>query len=41
VVVVEWADRVAELMPTNTIHVRLQPVGETARHIMIEHAPEK
>jgi tRNA threonylcarbamoyladenosine biosynthesis protein TsaE len=41
VVVVEWADRVAELMPAGTIHVRLEPVGETARQITIEHPPEK
>jgi tRNA threonylcarbamoyladenosine biosynthesis protein TsaE len=41
VVVVEWADRVAELMPMDTIHVRLQPVGETTRHITVEHPPGK
>jgi tRNA threonylcarbamoyladenosine biosynthesis protein TsaE len=41
VVVVEWADRVAELMPVHTIHVRLEPVGETTRRITIEHPPEK
>jgi tRNA threonylcarbamoyladenosine biosynthesis protein TsaE len=38
VVVVEWADRVAELMPAGTIHVRLEPVGEAARRITIEKA---
>jgi tRNA threonylcarbamoyladenosine biosynthesis protein TsaE len=35
VVVVEWAPRVAELMPANTIHVRINPGGETTRHLSI------
>jgi tRNA A37 threonylcarbamoyladenosine biosynthesis protein TsaE len=36
VVVVEWADRVAELMPAGTIHVRIDHVGETARRVTVE-----
>ena len=36
VVVVEWAQRVAELMPAETIHVYLAPVGENVREIRIE-----
>jgi tRNA threonylcarbamoyladenosine biosynthesis protein TsaE len=36
VVVVEWADRVAELMPAGTIHVRIEHAGETARRITVE-----
>jgi tRNA threonylcarbamoyladenosine biosynthesis protein TsaE len=36
VVVVEWADRVRELLPAGTIHVRLEPIGEEARRITIE-----
>ena len=36
VVVVEWADRVRELLPPGTIHVRIEPIGEAARRITIE-----
>jgi tRNA threonylcarbamoyladenosine biosynthesis protein TsaE len=36
VVVVEWAARVAALMPPDTIQVHLTPVGETLREIRIE-----
>jgi tRNA threonylcarbamoyladenosine biosynthesis protein TsaE len=36
VVVVEWADRVAELMPPDTIHVRIEHAGETARRITVD-----
>lgn len=36
VVVVEWADRVADLMPAGTIHVRIEHIGETARRITVE-----
>ena len=38
VVVVEWADRVSELLPAATIHVRIEHAGETARRITIERA---
>src|SRR5260370_551930 len=41
VVVVEWGEGVGERMGAGTIHVRLEPVGETARRITIEDAPEK
>ena len=36
VVVVEWAERVRELLPARCIAVRITPVGETARTIEIE-----
>ena len=36
VVVVEWADRVLELLPPGTIHVRIEHAGETSRRITIE-----
>ena len=36
VVVVEWADRVAELMPADAIHVRIEHAGETKRRITVE-----
>ena len=36
VVVVEWAQRVAALMPAETIHVYLTPVGENVREIRIQ-----
>lgn len=36
VVVVEWADRVRELLPPDrTIHVRITPVGEGQRQIVV------
>jgi tRNA threonylcarbamoyladenosine biosynthesis protein TsaE len=35
VVVVEWADRVPELLPAGTIHVRIEHAGKTRRRIMI------
>lgn len=35
VVVVEWAERVAELLPPGVIGVRIQAVGEGQRHIEI------
>jgi tRNA threonylcarbamoyladenosine biosynthesis protein TsaE len=38
-VVVEWADRVRELLPPDTIRVRLEPTGETARRITIDFPP--
>jgi tRNA threonylcarbamoyladenosine biosynthesis protein TsaE len=33
VVVVEWADRVAELLPPDCLHVFIEPVGEGRRQI--------
>jgi tRNA threonylcarbamoyladenosine biosynthesis protein TsaE len=38
VVVVEWAQRVADLMPADAIHVHLTPLGENEREIRIERA---
>jgi tRNA threonylcarbamoyladenosine biosynthesis protein TsaE len=35
-VVVEWADRVRELLPPGTIHVRIEPIAENARRITLE-----
>jgi tRNA threonylcarbamoyladenosine biosynthesis protein TsaE len=35
VVVVEWADRVTELLPANTIHVRIEHAGKTRRRITV------
>ena len=41
VVVVEWASRVAELLPARTTHVRIVPESPTARRITIEQpAPQ-
>jgi tRNA threonylcarbamoyladenosine biosynthesis protein TsaE len=39
VVVVEWPQRVADLLPPATIHVRLTPTGPAARRIDIEPPP--
>lgn len=36
VVVVEWADRITELLPLGTLHVRIEPLDETTRRISIE-----
>jgi tRNA threonylcarbamoyladenosine biosynthesis protein TsaE len=36
VVVVEWADRVTDLLPPDTIHVRIEPTDPTTRRITIE-----
>ena len=36
VVVVEWASRVAELLPAETIWVEIEATGETSRRIRIE-----
>jgi tRNA threonylcarbamoyladenosine biosynthesis protein TsaE len=36
VVVVEWADRVRELLPPGTIHVHIEPIAEESRRITIE-----
>jgi len=38
VVVVEWASRVASLLPAGAIEVRIEPVGEMSRRIEIEHS---
>lgn len=35
IVVVEWADRIPHLLPEKTIHVRIEPTGETSRNIQI------
>jgi tRNA threonylcarbamoyladenosine biosynthesis protein TsaE len=35
VVVIEWAARVRELLPPNRIEVRIEPVGENSRRIVI------
>ena len=35
VVVVEWADRVAALLPPGTVHIYLEPTGEMTRRITI------
>lgn len=40
VVVVEWAQRVRELLPARCISVRIQPTGQTERHIEIEMPPD-
>jgi len=39
VVVVEWPQRVADLLPPTTIHVRLTPTGPAARRIDIDPPP--
>ena len=36
VVVVEWADRVTDLLPGDTIHVRIEATDETSRRITID-----
>src|SRR5687768_17040825 len=36
VVVVEWAERVSELLPTDRTDVRIEPFGENRRRIEIE-----
>jgi tRNA threonylcarbamoyladenosine biosynthesis protein TsaE len=38
VVVVEWADRVGELLPPDSLHVRIEPVGEGRRRIEVARA---
>jgi len=35
IVVVEWASRIAELLPKNTIHIQLETIDETTRRITI------
>lgn len=39
VVVVEWAERVRELLPARCIAVRIQPTGPTTRRIEIDLPP--
>jgi tRNA threonylcarbamoyladenosine biosynthesis protein TsaE len=39
VVVVEWPERISDLLPPTTIHVRLTPTGPAARRIEIEGPP--
>jgi tRNA threonylcarbamoyladenosine biosynthesis protein TsaE len=39
VVVVEWAARVADLLPSHTIHVHIEAVGEGRREITVGGAP--
>ena len=39
VVVVEWPQRIADLLPPQTIHVRLTPTGPTTRRIQIDPPP--
>ena len=38
VVIVEWPERVAELLPPGAIHVRIEPTGQMSRRIDI-HTP--
>lgn len=40
VVVVEWADIVADVLPTNTLTIYITNTGETARHYQCKYAPE-
>jgi tRNA threonylcarbamoyladenosine biosynthesis protein TsaE len=35
IVVVEWADRVTELLPPDTIHIRIEPIDQTSRRITV------
>jgi tRNA threonylcarbamoyladenosine biosynthesis protein TsaE len=37
VVIVEWPSRAADLLPSNTLHIRLHPTGPTTRRIDIEN----
>src|SRR5438067_2370130 len=37
VVVLEWAERVAELLPAGTIHVRITATAERSRRIEVEN----
>jgi tRNA threonylcarbamoyladenosine biosynthesis protein TsaE len=37
IVVVEWAGKVADLLPANRIQVQLEVTGQTSRRIMIHH----
>jgi tRNA threonylcarbamoyladenosine biosynthesis protein TsaE len=39
VVVVEWADRVTELLPPGTVHVRIEHAGKTRRRITVDTLP--
>jgi tRNA threonylcarbamoyladenosine biosynthesis protein TsaE len=38
VVVVEWADRVGELLPPDCVHVRIEPTGEGRRRIEVSRS---
>jgi tRNA threonylcarbamoyladenosine biosynthesis protein TsaE len=35
IVVVEWADRVAALLPPSTMHIHIEPLGKTRRRIRV------
>jgi tRNA threonylcarbamoyladenosine biosynthesis protein TsaE len=39
VVVVEWAERVRELLPPDCLHVRIEPVGQGRRRIEVSRGP--
>jgi tRNA threonylcarbamoyladenosine biosynthesis protein TsaE len=39
-VVVEWAERVRELLPADCISVRIEPLGEQRRRIEIDGGPK-
>ena len=39
IVVVEWASRVAELLPTTHIRVSIEPTGATDRRIKLDPSP--
>ena len=41
IVVVEWASRVAELLPPDTIHIHLEPISESARLMTVSHKGDK
>ncbi len=36
IVVVEWADRITALLPSNSIHIRIEPIDVSARRITID-----
>lgn len=39
IVIVEWAERVASLLPDSRIQVRIEAIGDAQRSIMIEFPP--
>jgi tRNA threonylcarbamoyladenosine biosynthesis protein TsaE len=41
IVVVEWASRVADLLPSDAVHIHLDPISESDRRITISHKGDK
>lgn len=41
ILVIEWADKISEILPQNTIHIKFETVGEKDRKILLNSLERK